>query len=73
MKTMQVDETQKKRKHTTKYLIITLTEDDVEFNADKLEERGKRWYLLQRHKEKRSWKSTTIMESRITTGHSATT
>jgi len=40
MKTMQVDETQKKRKHTTKYLIITLTEDDVEFNADKLEDRG---------------------------------
>jgi hypothetical protein len=48
----------KKRKYITEDPIITLTKDDVELVTDKVQERGKKWYLLHRHKENISWPST---------------
>jgi hypothetical protein len=53
--TAQVEETRKNMKYTKEGPVITLTEDDVKFVADKVQERGNMWSTLQKNKKKRSW------------------
>jgi hypothetical protein len=45
-KRVKVKETHKNMKYTKEDPVITLIEDDVEFMADKVHDKGKRWFAL---------------------------